>query len=131
MKSKTKHIIQLIRRNVNSIDPGAEIILYGSRARGEEHADSDWDLLVLTDYGVDLNIERKFRNKLYDLELETGEPFSIFVYSKNDWNTKQIITPFYHNVTREGLRIWLSTTKPSISATDWKLPIQPFKLPEY
>lgn len=105
MKSKSRHIIQLIRRNINSIDPGAEIILYGSRARGEEHADSDWDLLVLTNYRVDLSIERKFRNKLYDLELETGEPFSIFVYSKNDWNTKQIITPFYHNVTREGLRI--------------------------
>ena len=107
MNSKTKHIIQLIRKNVNSIDPRAEIILYGSRARGEEDADSDWDLLVLTDYGVDLHIERKFRNRLYDLELETGEPFSIFVYSKSDWNTKQIITPFYHNVTREGLRIWL------------------------
>ncbi|MCK4991357.1 MAG: nucleotidyltransferase domain-containing protein [Bacteroidales bacterium] len=105
MKSKTKHIIQLIRRYVNSIDPEAEIILYGSRARGEEHADSDWDVLVLTDYGVDLKIERKFRNKLYDLELETGEPFSIFVYSKKDWNTKQNITPFYHNVTHEGLRI--------------------------
>ena len=105
MKSKTKHIIQLIRRNCNSIDPGAEIILYGSRARGEEHADSDWDVLVLTDYGVNLNIERQFSKKLYDLELETGEPFSIFVYLKNDRNTKQIITPFYNNVTREGLRI--------------------------
>ena len=84
---------------------GAEIILYGSRARGEEHADSDWDVLVLTDYGVDINIERKFRNKLYDLELETGEPFSVFVYSKKDRNTKQNSTPFYHNVTHEGLRI--------------------------
>ena len=105
MKSKTKHIIQLIRQNVNLIDPEAEVILYGSRARGDDNADSDWDILVLTDYGVDYSTERKFRNNLYDLELETGEPFSIFVYSKIDWHTRQKITPFYQNVTLEGLRI--------------------------
>ena len=87
------------------IDPKAEIILYGSRARGDERKDSDWDILVLTDYPVDLNKERTFRDNLYDLELQTGEPFSIFVYSKNDWTTKQRITPFYSNVIQEGIRL--------------------------
>ncbi len=105
MKAKTLHISQLIRHYINAIDPKAEVILYGSRARGDERHDSDWDILVLTDYSVDLITERKFRNKLYDLELETGEPLSIFVYSKNDWQTKQRITPFYENVTQEGVRI--------------------------
>ena len=105
MKAKTQHISQLIRHYINAIDPKAEVILYGSRARGDERPDSDWDILVLTDYSVDLITERKFRDKLYDLELETGEPLSIFVYSKNDWRTKQRITPFYENVTQEGVRI--------------------------
>ena len=105
MKTKTQHISQLIRHYINAIDPKADVILYGSRARGDERPDSDWDILVLTDYSVDLITERKFRNKLYDLELETGEPLSIFVYSKNDWQTKQRITPFYENVTQEGVRI--------------------------
>lgn len=105
MKTKTQHISQLIRHYINAIDPKADVILYGSRARGDERSDSDWDILVLTDYSVDLITERKFRDKLYDLELETGEPLSIFVYSKNDWQTKQRITPFYENVTQEGVRI--------------------------
>ena len=105
MKAKTQHISQLIRHYINAIDPKAEVILYGSRARGDERPDSDWDILVLTDYSVDLITERKFRDKLYDLELETGEPLSMFVYSKNDWQTKQRITPFYENVTQEGVRI--------------------------
>ena len=105
MKAKTQHISQLIRHYINAIDPKAEVILYGSRARGDERPDSDWDILVLTDYSVDLITERKFRDKLYDLELKTGEPLSIFVYSKNDWRTKQRITPFYENVTQEGVRI--------------------------
>ena len=105
MKRKTKNIVQLIRQNIHMIDPKAEIILYGSRARGNERADSDWDILVLTDYPVDLKKERTFRDNLYDLELQTGEPFSIFVYSKNDWTTKQKITPFYNNVIQEGIRL--------------------------
>ncbi len=105
MKKRTKYIIQLIRKNISMIDPKAEIILYGSRARGDDRPDSDWDILILTDYPVDLNKERVFRDNLYDLELETGEPFSVFVYSKNDWTSKQRITPFYNNVIREGVKI--------------------------
>ncbi len=87
------------------IDPKAEVILFGSRARGDERTDSDWDILILTDYPADLQTERKFRDKLYDLELETGESFSVFAYSKKDWMTRQRITPFYQNVTREGIRL--------------------------
>ncbi|MFW5851572.1 MAG: nucleotidyltransferase domain-containing protein [Bacteroidota bacterium] len=105
MNSKTKHISKLIRDSINQVDSDTEVILYGSRARGDERPDSDWDLLILTNYTVDLLIERKFRDKLYDLELETGEPFSIFIYSKSDWQTKQRITPFYYNVTQEGVTI--------------------------
>lgn len=105
MKRRTKYISSLIKQEVARIDSSAQVILYGSRARGNERIDSDWDILILTDYPVDINKERQFRNLLYDLELETGEPLSVFVYSINEWNTKQIITPFYHNVIKEGIRL--------------------------
>jgi uncharacterized protein len=105
MQRKTQYIGRLIRKKVNSVDENAEVILYGSRARGDEHPDSDWDILILTDYPANLNVEQKFRNHLYELELETGEVFSIFVYSKNNWSSKQRITPFYQNVTQEGIRL--------------------------
>ncbi len=103
MNDRTMYIGNLIKQNISDIDPGAQVILYGSRARGEEKEESDWDILVLTDYSVDIEKERDFRNHLYDLELETGEPFSVFVYSKTDWDTKQRVTPFYRNVTNEGI----------------------------
>jgi len=90
---------------VNSVDSKAEVILYGSRARGDERADSDWDILILTDYPVDLATEEKFRDKLYDLELEIDEPLSVFIYSKNEWKRRQKITPFYRNVNKEGIAL--------------------------
>jgi predicted nucleotidyltransferase len=105
MKAKTQYISGLIRSYIDEIDSKSEIILYGSRARGDEKEDSDWDILILTNYPTDLKVESKFRDKLYELELETGETFSVFAYSKNDWNTKQKMTPFYYNVTKEGLKL--------------------------
>ncbi|MFO8018532.1 MAG: nucleotidyltransferase domain-containing protein, partial [Promethearchaeia archaeon] len=105
MKKTKSQIRRLIREYVNSVDSKAEVILYGSRARGDERADSDWDILILTDYPVDLATEEKFRDKLYDLELEIDEPLSVFIYSKNEWKRRQRITPFYRNVNKEGIAL--------------------------
>jgi len=103
MKLQTQEFANKIRTSISGVDPLAEVLLYGSRARGSERAESDWDVLVLTDYSVDLSKESKFREKIYDLELESGEPISIFVYSKDNWKTKQKITPFYQNVMQEAI----------------------------
>lgn len=104
-KTKTRSISRLVKQRVSELDPKTEVILYGSRARGDDHMDSDWDILILVENRSDIATERKFRKKLYDLELETGESFSVFVYSKHDWHKRQYITPFYQNVSREGLQI--------------------------
>lgn len=105
MNRKTKLIAKLIRKKINEIDPSAQVILFGSRARGDAREDSDWDLLILTEYPVNPEKERQFRENLYDLELETGEPFSLFAYSRIDWNTKQRISPFFANVSKEGISL--------------------------
>ena len=105
MLAKDRDIAQLIRRRISQIDPQAKVILYGSRARGDARINSDWDILILTDYPTDLNQESVFRDHLYDLELKTGESFSVFAYSKSEWHGKQSITPFYRNVNKEGIAL--------------------------
>ncbi|MFP4289458.1 MAG: nucleotidyltransferase domain-containing protein [Bacteroidales bacterium] len=105
MIKNKKDVIELIKNHVKEIDPLAEVILYGSRARGEERSDSDWDILILTGYSVSLDKEKEFRHHLFDLELMIEEPFSIIVYSKKDWEEKMKITPFYDNVISEGIRL--------------------------
>jgi predicted nucleotidyltransferase len=105
MNKKTTHIASLIKLNISEVDPEAEVILYGSRARGNAKKNSDWDILVLTNYPISNQIEKSFRDHLYDLELETGETLSLFVYSKHDWNTRHHISPYYHNVTSQGIQL--------------------------
>lgn len=105
MTNKTEKISKMISERVHQIDPDAEVYLFGSRARGDENIDSDWDLLILTLNSVSLQEEQKFRHHLIPLELITGEAFSTFVFEKKDWETRHRITPFYKNITKELIQI--------------------------
>ena len=105
MKTDKSIVLSKIKTLVKEIDPHADVILYGSRARGDEHPDSDWDILILVNAKTDLDHERIFRHRLYEIELETDEAFSISVYNKNEWRSKYWMTPLFQNIAREGLRI--------------------------
>ncbi len=105
LKYKKTEILQLIKENVTQTDPNAEVYLFGSRARGEAREDSDWDLLVLTNYPVNFKISGKFMDNLCDVELEIEEALSTFVYYKKKWNTKHKVTPFYESVVNDYIRL--------------------------
>lgn len=53
---KCKELLKQVKSAILKIEPHADIILYGSRARGDAHVESNWDFLVLLD-GV-VNDER-------------------------------------------------------------------------
>ena len=105
MKQEDNYIAKQIRATINIIDSKAQLIIFGSRARGDAKKESDWDILILTAYPVSTDIEKNFRNKLFDLEIESGEVFSTFVYQKKDWNTRHKVTPLYRNIKKEGVRL--------------------------
>lgn len=93
-----------IKSAVSKEDNVASVILFGSRATGTATNESDWDILVLLDQPtVTFKDEQRIRHKLYDVELEIGEPISTFVYAKEDWFNKQAITPLFKSIQLEGL----------------------------
>lgn len=99
-------IRQKIKDTILKENSDANIILYGSRARGTELQGSDWDILVLLNKpAVSFKDEQKIRHKLFEIELETGESISTFVYSQRDWDTRLSVTPLFSNVKREGIYI--------------------------
>jgi predicted nucleotidyltransferase len=44
-----KEILIIIKKTVKELSPDANIILYGSEARGESKPESDIDILILVD----------------------------------------------------------------------------------
>jgi predicted nucleotidyltransferase len=105
MKRSKNNVVGMIKEKVRQIDPDAEVILFGSRARGEARPDSDWDILILVDDEATFERERYFRHQLFNLELTLGEAFSVFIFNKSDWNLKYRNTDFYRNVINEGLSV--------------------------
>ena len=99
-------MINRIKQIIYDSDPKAEAFLFGSRARGDNRSDSDWDILILIDNKKVTNeIEDKFRDKLYDIELESGQIISTFIYPKEFWENHLQYSPLYKNVNKEGVRL--------------------------
>jgi len=99
-------LLKKIRLGIASKDPKAEVYLYGSRARGDNRKDSDWDILVITQKEkVTFEYESDLHDPIFDIELESGEVISLLVYSKSDWLKKKTISPLFRNVLNEGIRI--------------------------
>lgn len=84
--------------------PDAEIILFGSRARGDAQPDSDWDFLVLLGSAPTPVLRQTILDALYDLELEINEMISTIFRAKEKWDSALFqATPLHKNVTREGI----------------------------
>lgn len=103
---KSPHLLQEIKEAIYRQDPTAEAYLFGSRARGTHRPDSDWDVLILVNEPeVTYEIEDKFWDPLYDLELATGEIISVFVYPKHYWKEVLRFSPLYDHVNRDGVKL--------------------------
>ncbi len=80
---------------------GAHLWLYGSRARGDFRADSDWDLLVLLDKDKRTNKDfEKYSFPFSDFGFSFGELISPHIYTTKQWK-ELAFTPFVKNVEQD------------------------------
>lgn len=84
------------------------VILYGSFARGTETKDSDVDIMVLVDGSTDEL--RRYDDKLSevstDIALKYLKVFSIIDVSYQEFVDWKEISPFYKNVSKEGVVLY-------------------------
>jgi predicted nucleotidyltransferase len=93
-----------VKESVKSFDPQARVILFGSRARGDNKQTSDWDFLILTSKYVDEQVKRYIRDTLIDTELEAEEVISTIIFSQDRWKDYRI-TSLYQNITKDGVEL--------------------------
>lgn len=91
------HIKQI---GIETLPQNSKLLLYGSRARGDAHDGSDWDLLILLDKPSlsfqDYDLLFPFREYGWDI----GEEISPHIYTIGQWNQWGFL-PFHKNVEQD------------------------------
>lgn len=103
---KKEKLLKQVKQAIHEVEPDADVILYGSRPRGDAVSDSDWDFLILVDGSVSEERTDRVRDRLYDIELEAGAVLSSIVRSRDEWNNPRYRSlPFRQRVEQEGKRL--------------------------
>src|SRR5437868_1236281 len=86
MADRQKNIPAIVKRVVHEIDPQAQVYLFGSRARGDSRAESDWDFLILTSKPVSEQYKTELREKILEIELETNQVIQTLIQNSQRWD---------------------------------------------
>ncbi len=101
-----RRLLAKCRDIVLGIEPGAEVILYGSRVKGSSRPDSDYDIFILVDSALTRKLEDRISFALYDLEYEADVILSVHIYERSFFQSPLgRIMPIFNNVRTEGIRI--------------------------
>ncbi|GAA5262648.1 nucleotidyltransferase domain-containing protein [Methanocalculus sp. MC3] len=98
-------VIQLYAEKARAAygDAIEEILLFGSVARGEEHPDSDIDILVIT-HAENRELREKLIDLAFDLLLETEEYISVKVIPRAEVDSRHN-SLFFRNVYADAIAV--------------------------
>lgn len=103
-KIKNNFIVKKVKEIVRRYDAGAEIILFGSRARNDWNEESDWDFLILSEFDEQNTVKEKIREDiLEEIEHKTLDVVFTVFHNKKVWEEDYSVTPLYYNIQEEGI----------------------------
>ncbi len=103
LEKREKEAIEAASRILKERFSIDNVILFGSKARGDSDADSDIDLLLIGSKGLHWKDEKALVDALFDVGMEYDVIFSPLFTSSEEWNNglfKDL--PIYGEITREG-----------------------------
>jgi predicted nucleotidyltransferase len=96
--------LKIIKESVNELLPESSFLLFGSRARHDNTADSDYDLLIITKYTHDKKELRLFNAAIRKKLAQNRIPADIIIQSKYEVEIKkEIIGHIVRQVPQEGV----------------------------
>lgn len=103
MLKRDRELMKEIANKLSTYREIVRIIAYGSRVRGNNRDDSDFDILIIVNK-KDGVIKGKIIDIIYDYELDTGISFSIKIYSEEELRINEGLgSPFIKSIKEEGI----------------------------
>ncbi len=102
VSEQDKMLLGEVKRIIREVCPTAEVLLYGSVARGTQEPESDYDILVLTDKLLPKAEKSTIRRHVLGLELDRNVVLSTLFRSKAEWERRAGL-PFHSEVEKDGV----------------------------
>jgi DNA polymerase sigma len=74
-----------VKTEVLQVLPDASVIIFGNKTEGTAAAESDWDILVLSEKSVTEKIRLAVYDKIFSLSVSIGAFIDAVIISKKDW----------------------------------------------
>jgi predicted nucleotidyltransferase len=84
----------------------AEVVLYGSYARGTQTEESDVDIALIFQKAPSKDVTDKMVDCVASCELECGKVLSVIDLDYKKFNLWKDTLPFYKNICKEGIVLW-------------------------
>lgn len=104
MNHKDKDVVEAVKAAVLEFDPSAEVVLFGSRARGNARQDSDYDFLVLLNLPLDFQLKTRILDRLYDIELDFDCVLGVLIENSDYWQMLEN-TPIFSEISHDGIAV--------------------------
>ena len=103
LEQREEIAIEAVARILRSQFPVEEIILFGSKARGDHDAFSDIDLLLVTTKALHWKEEKAIVEILFDIGITHDVIFTPLFVSKEEWKGGLFAQfPIYAEILRDG-----------------------------
>ncbi len=104
LRDNEKQAILEATRILRERFPVKEVILFGSKARGDSDQESDIDLLVLTTDRLHWKDRHAIVDALFEVEMRHNVVISIVVNTVYDWNEGVCtVLPIHQKIAMEGV----------------------------
>jgi uncharacterized protein len=106
IREKDREAIQAAAQVLRGLLPVEEIFLFGSKSRGDDDAESDIDLLVLTARPLSHREHRAVCDALFPIEMAHDEVISALLVPAADWTAGPLsVLPIRAEVEEQGVPV--------------------------
>lgn len=97
-------VIQEFLRKIADVRPRiGQIVLFGSRARGDDKPWSDYDMLLIVDQR-DPSLVNRIYDRVVEIQADTGCDLSLKIIAAAEWDRRRRLgSRFVANVLKEGI----------------------------
>ncbi len=100
--SAVRHAAKMLKSSFDVSD----VILFGSKARGDDDEESDIDILLLINQSVSNTLRDNIVNALFDIELQYNVSLSPLIVSMEEWQEGPLsVLPIRDEIDKHGITI--------------------------